>query len=208
MEETRHISAYRQSLREKILDKAMEAFVAHGIRAVKMDDIAQSLGISKRTLYEIYENKEVLLTEGLKKAKAEEERRLSAIVAESGSVMDVLLYVYRRRVEEFSLVNPAFYADMARYPQLIEYLEADKERHRQRMLDFLRRGVEEGYFRGDIDYVLTMKAFEAVSDLVMTQQLYRTYTMRDLFSNILFVMLRGICTKRGVDVIDQFKQYT
>lgn len=206
MEETHHISAYRQSLREKILDKAMEAFAAHGIRAVKMDDIAQSLGISKRTLYEIYENKEVLLYEGLKKVKAQQERELTAIVAQSGSVMDVLLYVYRRRVEEFSTVNPAFYADMARYPQLIEYLEADKERHRQRMLAFLRRGVDEGYFRGDIDYVLAMKAFEGVSNLVMTQQLYRTYTMRDLFLNVFFVLLRGICTKRGVDVIDQINQ--
>ena len=35
----------------------MQAFVAQGIRAVKMDDISQELGISKRTLYELYDNK-------------------------------------------------------------------------------------------------------------------------------------------------------
>lgn len=57
---------YRQQLREKILQTSMAEFMSKGIRAVKMDDIAASLGISKRTLYEIYSNKEELLLEGVK----------------------------------------------------------------------------------------------------------------------------------------------
>ena len=57
MSETKNISAYRQSLRDRILEVAMQAFREKGIKAVKMDDIAASLTISKRTLYEVYENK-------------------------------------------------------------------------------------------------------------------------------------------------------
>ena len=66
MQENRQISSYRQALKERILKTAMELFATHGVKAVKMDDIAASLGISKRTLYEIYENKEVLLLAGVK----------------------------------------------------------------------------------------------------------------------------------------------
>ena len=62
-----HISEYRAALKGKILDKALQLFFANGIRAVKMDDIAKSLSISKRTLYELYDNKEILLFECLKK---------------------------------------------------------------------------------------------------------------------------------------------
>jgi len=50
-------SAYRKELRARLLDTAMKAFSTYGIKAVKMDYIAQTLGISKRTLYEIYDNK-------------------------------------------------------------------------------------------------------------------------------------------------------
>ena len=49
---------YRRQLRKRILEVASLEFRSKGIRSVKMDDIANSLSISKRTLYEIYENKE------------------------------------------------------------------------------------------------------------------------------------------------------
>lgn len=56
---------YRKELKGKILKTAMEQFLLHGIKKIKMDDIAKILGISKRTLYEIYQDKEQLLYEGL-----------------------------------------------------------------------------------------------------------------------------------------------
>ena len=56
---------YRKELKGKILKTAMEQFLLHGIKKIKMDDIAKLLGISKRTLYEIYQDKEQLLYEGL-----------------------------------------------------------------------------------------------------------------------------------------------
>ena len=58
---------YRQTLRYKILDVAMAAFHENGIVAVSMDSIARKLAISKRTLYELYANKEELLLEGMQR---------------------------------------------------------------------------------------------------------------------------------------------
>ena len=58
---------YRQELKGRILEMAMQEFMTNGIRKVKMDDIARMLGISKRTLYEIYQDKEAILFEGLKR---------------------------------------------------------------------------------------------------------------------------------------------
>lgn len=49
---------YRKEIKEKILQLATTMFFQHGIRKVKMDDIANYLKISKRTLYELYQNKE------------------------------------------------------------------------------------------------------------------------------------------------------
>ena len=61
MQNTTIENVYRQNLKEKILQVATVLFYRHGIRQVRMDDISNNLRISKRTLYEIYDNKEVLL---------------------------------------------------------------------------------------------------------------------------------------------------
>ena len=58
-------STYRKELKSRILHTSMHEFKQKGIRSVRMDDIANSLGISKRTLYEIYANKEELLLAGI-----------------------------------------------------------------------------------------------------------------------------------------------
>lgn len=59
----------RAELRERIVETAMNAFTSHGIKSITMDDIAASLGISKRTLYEVFSDKESLLKEGILRYK-------------------------------------------------------------------------------------------------------------------------------------------
>ena len=54
-------SVPRTELKKRIVETAMQAFKSHGIKIITMDDIAVSLVISKRTLYEVFANKEILL---------------------------------------------------------------------------------------------------------------------------------------------------
>ena len=56
-EYTKHLTP-RPELRERIIETAVKAFAAQGIKSITMDDIATSLGISKRTLYEVFPDKE------------------------------------------------------------------------------------------------------------------------------------------------------
>lgn len=175
IDENRSMSAYRQSLKDKILSTAMHAFAAHGIRAVKMDDIAQALSISKRTLYEIYDNKEVLLFEAIRLHKALNDREMADVVEKSSNVMDVLLYVSKRKIEDFRLTNPLFYSDMRRYPRVMAFLEEDRLQNRHRQIDFFRRGVDEGFFRSDVDYDLLLTILESAINRIMTSQLYINY---------------------------------
>ena len=202
MAESNQITAYKQQLRDRIVDMAMQSFAAQGIRAVKMDDIAQQLGISKRTLYELYENKEDLLYEGVRKRAALKEEKLAGVVQKSRSVMDILLYDYHAKVEEFRSMVPEFYLDMAKYPKVRALLEESRQKVHKRMLQFLRRGVQEGIFRSDVDYDLLSGLFDAIGHYIMSNQLYRQYSIEQLFQNLVFITLRGFCTKRGVELLD------
>jgi AcrR family transcriptional regulator len=204
MQEIKIISAYRQSLKTRILEAASDAFSQKGIKSVRMDDIAQSLNISKRTLYEIYENKEVLLFECLKTAKVRSQEEMALIAAQRANVMDIILDIYRSKMSQLQKINPQFYSDLEKYPQLQSFLEEQHDKDRTKLKDFLRRGIEEGYFKGDINIDIIAKVFDAINEYMKGHKLYTEFPLEQLFNNMLFVTIRGICTQKGVAVIDTF----
>lgn len=196
MRDITNLNDYRQSLRHRIIENAMQLFWKHGIRAVKMDDVAHSLSISKRTLYEIFSTKEEVLLEGLTTYRQQHAEELGQQLACCRDVMDILLYVYRDKIEEFRRVNPVFFSDLQLYPEVMLSFESDRERQHKEFLDFMQRGVNEGFFRSDIDFELVGKMLTALGNYLMTNELYRTYSIEQLFRNMIFVTLRGLCTKK------------
>lgn len=204
MQELKNLSAYRQGLRSKILQTAMTLFAKNGIKAVKMDDIARALNISKRTMYELYENKEVLLFEGVKTYNQRRESEMTEFVKGKTNVMDIILNVYKVKLEEFRLTNPLFYDDIEKYPKVMAYLETCREKNRQELADFLDKGVKEGYFRKDIHYDLVTILFDSIGQLFMQKRLYARFSIESVLNNIMFISLRGICTTKGIEVLDKF----
>lgn len=202
MSDDNNITAYKLQLKERILDTAMQAFIAHGIRAVKMDDISQELGISKRTLYELYDNKEDLLYAGVVKRRGRQEQEMLRLASQGHNVMSILLHVYKKKVEELKMVAPQFYEDLEKYPRVMELLAESHRHNRTRMMQFLHKGVDEGYFRQDVDYIIVAELFDAIGNHIMTQQLYKHYNIELLFRNLVFISLRGICTQKGVKALD------
>ena len=151
MQEKKTITAYKKGLREVILKTAMKAFAEKGIRAVKMDDIAETLAISKRTMYEIYATKEELLYEGVKMSRESSKQKYMEL-SMGNDVMAILLTAYQMRLEEANSTNPLFYDDLVKYPRVLRYLNRERKNIREKMMQFFERGAKEGYFRHDINY--------------------------------------------------------
>lgn len=202
MQEIKETTAYKKSLKGRILEAAMKAFAERGVKAVRMDDIAQMLSISKRTLYEIYEDKEELLYQGVVHFDQEAKKSMRAFTQESSSVMDIILEAYQRRVVRTGSVNPLFYEDIQRYPKVVEYLNKEREHAYDQFLGFLQRGVREGYFRENVDYELVAQMFNAINTFVMNQHLLSRYPIQKVFANMLLIPLRGFCTQKGLQVIE------
>ena len=202
MQEKKETTSYRKALKSRILETAIRAFAARGIRAVKMDDVAQMLGISKRTLYEIYEDKETLLYQGIMKYD-HEKKELMRQYAASHNVMDVILHAYRLKVEEMQQVCTQFFLDIQKYPRVVEYIKKDRENTSIYFREFLLRGVKEGYFREDVNYDLLPYLFDAVGRYLADMQLLEKYDFKELFRALLLVPLRGFCTQKGLQVLDK-----
>lgn len=84
-EHTKH-STSRVELRERIILAAVELFTTNGIKSITMDEIAASLGISKRTLYEVFPDKETLLEECILKSQKDGDIFVKGVIETSSNV--------------------------------------------------------------------------------------------------------------------------
>ena len=203
MQVLKETTSYRASLRGRIIECTMQEFAKHGIRGVRMDDIASALGISKRTLYEIFEDKETLLFEGVKVYEQRKKEMLKEYSEAGHHVMDIILEAYRMKMEEVRAVNPAFYIDLVKYPKLELHMKENKLHTHDDFIAFMQRGVEEGFLRPDVNYDMIPHMFDAIGQYILSNQLIRKYSIEELFSNYFLTALRGLCTEEGIRLIDE-----
>lgn len=195
---------YRQELKHKILETASQQFRMHGIKAVKMDDIASILSVSKRTVYEIYDNKEQLLMETVKQDHNRFDTAMREYV-EGGerNVIDILLQFYRLQMRRLSSVSPYYFDELHRYPEILAWLEQKHLERDKNCQKFFKQGIGEGYFRPDADYELVPKVCNGAMAYIMENQLYRQYDLKEFFRNVIMLFIRGLCTLKGITELDK-----
>lgn len=177
-------NSYRSDLKEKILEAATPMFYQHGIRKVKMDDIAKRLRISKRTVYEIYADKEDLLLEVLQHSDEANRQKMKRLDVPGTNVIDIIILFFKQKAEEVSRINPVFFEDMQRYPKLLEFFRKRHERQGVETQDFIRRGIDEGYFLTDINFDLVVMVADASVQFIMSNYLYKKYNFKEADPNI------------------------
>ena len=194
----------RQQLKATILPLAREAFRLHGIRAVKMDDLASSLKMSKRTLYETYQNKEALLIDVLRLAMEEHHAVIEKFKEQNNDVMDLIIEHFRIQTERYSTTNPLFFKDLKFYPNLTDKFRDIEKYNFERTMEVFSRGIEEGYFRKEVNYEFVCRVGRQFSFIFRTQDEFAQYDMREVFVSFICALLRGICTDKGVAKLDSF----
>lgn len=199
MHKNGNITSYRYELRERILRKAMCLFKQRGVKSVKMDDISQALGISKRTLYETYDNKEQLLLEGVKMDNEQRRLELDNFINEKPrNEIEIMVKFVRMQMAELKDINPLFFKELSRYKPIMSYLDQCKEAQTSHTINFIRKGVEHGYFKSTLNYDIVLEMGEAVMNHVMENKIYERFPMREIFYNYVSVLMRGYCTDKGI----------
>ena len=203
MRKTSNMTAYREGLRQRILDTAMALFKQRGIKAVRMDDIATEMAISKRTLYEIYSNKEDLLYECVRHENDVMSRDIAEYARNAGNEMDVIAYFIKLKLSDLGAVNPLFYSEMDKYERILRFFKKNSERQAARSREFMNKGIEHGFFRSDLNYDIVNKMGEAAMNHVMHTRLYEKYKLDEIVHSFVIVYLRGCCTEKGLAYLDK-----
>ena len=139
-------------IKEQIINTAFDLFSQYGIKSVSMDDVAKAAGISKRTLYESFEDKETLLIEGIDHNTESLGQYLTGLEKEPFNALEVILLFYEEMMKNPRWFNEKFYEDLKKYPKAQQKIEMNKARMGKRCMDLFTRGVKEGVFQEGINF--------------------------------------------------------
>lgn len=193
------------SLKQQILEVALNAFRTNGVRSVTMDMLSHMLGISKRTLYEQVGDKEQLVLLCLQyEEKLIVTERQAYATEDKDNVLEMILRDFFVRLKMQRNYSLSFIADLKQYPSVIKYMQQHSSQHTEQAIKFLAKGVEQGLLRSDIDYRIFYNMAQRQIMMLAEQPYFRDLTVADVLLNVTVVGLRGCCTERGIQFMEQF----
>lgn len=196
----------KQELYDRIIKTADKAFAANGIKVVTMDDIATSLSISKRTLYEIFADKETLLRECILRRQQEMTIFIGETMQNAKNVLEVILVCYLKSIERFHNTNKQFFEDIKKYPRVHELMKNYRQKDVEGTVAFFKEGVKQEIFRSDVNFAIVNLLVHEQLDMLMNSDLCKDYSFIEVYESIMFTYLRGISTKKGAEVLEEFIQ--
>ncbi len=192
--------------REEILKKVTELYMKYGIRSVTMNDVSRELGISKKTLYLHVKDKEDLVRKVIFSNQKNMIECISLIWKKNLNSIEITIEIGNFITNHLKNIPSTVEYDLAKYyPQIYKDISAIR---RQEMCNLIIRninkGIKEGLFRADLkpDIVALVQIhrMETLKDEIFKG--IEKYTLEEALHEILIYHLRGICSTKGIEFLE------
>ena len=197
---------------ERIITGGEELFLMGGIRSVTMDDIARHVGMSKKTIYQYFKDKNELVIALIKKKLKEDEDQMAAIISNSGDVIEEMINMMRCSSEIFSRINPIVIHDMQKYhPDAWKHFQRFKSEVLINTLEqLLTKGIAQGYLRPDIDVRIIARMRVNQVELGFNSTIFpiAEFSTWKVQTQFLEHFNYGICTLKGYRLLNKYKNIT
>jgi AcrR family transcriptional regulator len=197
-------------MENRILLKARELMVLNGVRFVTMDDLANQLGISKKTIYQFYKDKEALVM-AVVNLELEEQSLKCKISQENAdnAVHEMFLLLEDIQVM-FKKMNPLTMTELQKYfPEAFKCIQTHKDQFMHGIIKTnLIRGVQQGVYRKDIDpEILSIYRLET-GFVAFNTQLYplSKFDVGRVNLQIMEHYIYGVMSVEGLRLMEQYKQ--
>ena len=201
-------STFAAVMREKILTNAAELFLTYGFKSITMDDISSHLGISKKTIYQHFENKTILVEAvtlftfeniscGIENICALQKNPIEEI-------FDIKQFVMQHLKDEKS--SPQYQLQKY-YPKIFKTLKKKQfEVMQDCVQENLNRGIEQGLYRSNINIEFISRIYFHCMTVLKDKELFplNHFSMNTLMDNYLEYHIRGICTEKGLLTLNKF----
>lgn len=195
---------------EKILKGAEELFFRFGVRSVTMDDIAKHLGMSKKTIYQCYQDKDEMVHKLMQDHIKEDECIFQESYDKATNVVEEVFDMMKNMTEIFSKVNPLMFYELQKYyPKTWNLIKDFKENFVQRMvIASLEKGMKDSLVREDINTKILARLRLEEVEMAFNQTLFPPDKFNILQVQLAFTehFLYGVCTLKGHKLINKYKQ--
>ena len=195
--------------REKIIQRASEMFVEFGVKSVRMDDVAQDLAISKRTLYELFADKQELLYHGISRVMRNEAEVIRAKVDIKEKGIPALFEIFEMMVAR-SQVRTRIMENLQKfYPEVFERVMKENRdlglaQLREQLLGLVELGLVDPNVNIDLAvtmfYYTSMGLIRRHSKLVLPEGV----SEESAYAYMVVNFFRGLATLKGVEQIDTY----
>lgn len=197
-------------LKEELLLAISDLFLTYGLRSTSMDDICNHLKISKKTLYQIFENKDDVVEQVMhyrleKRQQENAPGELSRI-----SPIRFLYNLKKHIIKDISTQLPANYFDIKKYhPEVYKRIQAEETEFMEALMEMmLEKGVKEGVLRQDADMklqlYLLMQQFVNFREKEMMNSV--DYPASVLISTVMDNFILAISTVKGVTEFEKIQK--
>jgi len=193
-------------MEEKILETSADLFLNYGFKSITMDDIANKMGISKKTIYQHYKNKHELI-----------EASTLHLFEQISIGINLICNLHNNPVEEiyqiknFVMTNlkgekySPMYQLQKYYPKIYKTLKSKQfDLMQSCVINNLEQGIQQGYYRSDIDVKFISRLYFSNMVTLKDHDFYpvELFSMQNIMNQYLEYHLRGICTSTGLDILN------
>ena len=187
---------------QQLVEGAMSIFMRFGIKSVNMDDVARQLGVSKKTLYLYFKDKEDLLSKVVERHSSEEQASIAGIISKKLSAIEEMFEIMHWVLSILSKIHPSVKFDLEKYhPQLGNAMKIERAQVVHGcILNNLKKGKKEGTYRKDLDAEIITRIYLARIDAFLDPAIFPFDRFKpvDVYKQLFQYHIHGIASEKGI----------
>jgi TetR/AcrR family transcriptional regulator, cholesterol catabolism regulator len=195
-------------VKERILGKAADLFSRYGIRSITMDEIASQLGISKKTIYQFFTDKDEMVSAVIDQEIQRNEMDCNLFRSQAADAVHQIFLALESLEEMLKYTNPLMLYDLEKHhPRSFQKLKEYKYRFLyQILMDNLQWGMGEELYRSDLNRDIVAKNRIESTFLIFNPDLFphSRYKISEVNVELSMLFLHGVVTPKGKRLIEKY----
>ncbi|MDD5570294.1 MAG: TetR/AcrR family transcriptional regulator [Bacteroidales bacterium] len=189
--------------RNNILEEVSRLYIRYGIKSVTMDDVSRELGISKKTLYKFFSDKNDLVKNVISYQIKKQTAKSFETKKQKLNAVDVLIIASRHIIKFMETFNPSIRHDLQKYyPDVLKILTEHRRKHIfENIKTNIVQGIKEGLYRKDLKPDIIAVLYVSRMDVIFNYEYFPSdkFDFSTIFNEMFKYHICGIANKKGIE---------
>jgi len=195
-------------MNEKIISGALELYLKYGIKSITMDDVAKELGVSKKTIYQVVQDKADLVQKATEFFISIDKQNMANLVGQFDNIMEQMVQIGNYGCNVLKNLNPSVIYDLKKYYPATwqHFLEYKNTFFYEIIFDNIKSGIKAGLYRDNLNVDIISRFYIGQIEVIVDDNIFPPvkYRFEDLCKEFIKYHIHGIATPTGIELCDKF----